>query len=134
MAARALPPIGQNLVRIRKLRGFTQDDLAATAGVAISSLKDIERGVSDGSIRTHVALAGALGVALADLLTDPSAPTPVPLAPASGFADAASVLLALDACSDVRRSVLLAILHDDLSIVGKWPELVPVVDALKKAT
>ena len=60
---RELPPVATRLKELRNRRFLTQEMLAATSGVPLSTLKDIERGVVPWpQNRTIVALAAALEV------------------------------------------------------------------------
>jgi transcriptional regulator with XRE-family HTH domain len=53
--------LGENIARLRKERGFSsQSAFAHKLGVGISTLKDIERGVSEGHIDTRQAIADLL--------------------------------------------------------------------------
>ena len=65
--------------RIRELRTqrperWTQEDLAERAKISVSFLSMIERGERVAHVETLAALAGALGVSLAELFVEP-APT-----------------------------------------------------------
>lgn len=62
--------IGERLRRAREARGLSLRDLGAAVRLAPSFLSDIERGRTRPSLESLNALAGALGVALADLLAD----------------------------------------------------------------
>ncbi len=60
---------GENPLRVwRDYRGMSQSGLARAAGVDRVQLADIEAGRANGSVRTLVALADALGVTLDDLV------------------------------------------------------------------
>ena len=60
---------GENPVRVyRDHRGMKQRDLAAAAGVHPVYLSQIETGKRTGTAKTLAAIAGALGVAVDDLL------------------------------------------------------------------
>ncbi len=56
------------LRRIRKLRGLTQDELARTTGVNASSICQIEKGRRAASLYTLEALADALDCEIRDLI------------------------------------------------------------------
>lgn len=57
----------KNIIRRRKNLGWTQADLAEQANMAISTLKNIELGKSDGWPGTKEAIARALGCSIEDL-------------------------------------------------------------------
>lgn len=58
------PTLGRVVRRLRKGRGFSQEDLAFGSGVTVSALSRIERGLTD-PVWGHVrALARALDVSL----------------------------------------------------------------------
>jgi len=60
---------GENPVRVyRSHRGMKQGDLAAAAGVHPVYISQIETGKRTGSAKTLAAIAGALGVAVDDLI------------------------------------------------------------------
>ncbi|MDE0332776.1 MAG: helix-turn-helix transcriptional regulator [Nitrospinae bacterium] len=60
---------GENPVRVyRTHRGMKQGDLAAAAGIHPVYLSQIETGKRTGSAKTLAAIAGALGVAVDDLI------------------------------------------------------------------
>jgi transcriptional regulator with XRE-family HTH domain len=61
--------LGENIRRLRKDRGLTQEHLAHEAGVAMRYVAGIERAEENVSLRYLVKLADALGVEPADLLT-----------------------------------------------------------------
>lgn len=58
------PSIGRRIRELRKLRGLTQEQLAAQAGV--SSVKMIESGRTDGSIEFLGKIADTLGCCIVD--------------------------------------------------------------------
>lgn len=60
--------LADNLRRLRKEKGWSQERLAQQAGVTLSSLSKIESGANDNpTIKTLQSLASALGVTLDDL-------------------------------------------------------------------
>lgn len=63
-----LSVIGERLRRAREARGMSLRDLGAAVRLAPSFLSDVERGRTRPSLESLNALAGALGVALADLV------------------------------------------------------------------
>jgi transcriptional regulator with XRE-family HTH domain len=59
--------IGERIARLRKEKGLKQGDLARLAGIPLSTLNYVERGIRQGdglSIATAKRLARALGVTL----------------------------------------------------------------------
>lgn len=66
------PVLASNISRLRKSSGYTQDDFAAHTGISISTLKDIERGASPGSLPTLEVIAQALGCTVEDLYQKPA--------------------------------------------------------------
>jgi len=59
--------LAQNIIKMRKRRGWSQEDLAAKAGLHVNSIKLIETDVNEGHLETRRAIAGALGGTLSDL-------------------------------------------------------------------
>ncbi len=59
---------GQNVRRLRKRRGFSQEELAERAGLHRTYIGSVERGERNISLENIVALARALGVSLAELV------------------------------------------------------------------
>lgn len=62
--------IGQTLQRIRQSRGLSRYALSRRAEVAHSFIAAIEGGQKSPTLRTLEKLAGALGVSVADLVSD----------------------------------------------------------------
>ena len=62
--------LGMRIKRQRKLKGWTQDQLAERANVSISFLGHIERGTRKAGMETLVKLANALGVSTDVLLQE----------------------------------------------------------------
>ncbi|WP_368233485.1 helix-turn-helix domain-containing protein [Anaerotruncus rubiinfantis] len=60
--------VGENIVRLRQLKGWTQEDLAHYADLTVSSISKIERGKSNPTLRTLDRIADALGVETDELL------------------------------------------------------------------
>ena len=65
--------IAQNVRRLRKAKGVSQEELAHVCGYHRTYVGMIERGERNISIATLDALAGALGVAAQSLLDPPAA-------------------------------------------------------------
>lgn len=62
--------IGRNLARLRNAKGWTAEDLAQFSKVGISTIRDIERGVSEGSIKNRIKLTNSLKCSLYELYID----------------------------------------------------------------
>lgn len=60
--------VGRNFARIRRERGFTQEQLEATSGFSQQYLSGLERGKRNPTIVTLYELSQALGVSHLDLL------------------------------------------------------------------
>ena len=60
--------LGQNLRRLRKERGLTQEQLALEAGLDMSYISEVESGQWNITINTALKLTEALAVRLVDLL------------------------------------------------------------------
>lgn len=66
-------PIGDNLARVRKARGLTQEELAGASQVSVDVIARLEQGRKKGARwATLTRLANALGVQLAVLVTPPA--------------------------------------------------------------
>jgi transcriptional regulator with XRE-family HTH domain len=61
------PQLAATVLRLRKERGITQEELAYKANLTISGMARIERGRSNPGWTTVLAIAGALGITLQDL-------------------------------------------------------------------
>lgn len=69
---------GQRVKKLRTERGLTQPELAALAGLTKDTISNWERGRRvDPPISAVRAIADALGVSVADLLTEPEPETEV---------------------------------------------------------
>jgi transcriptional regulator with XRE-family HTH domain len=62
------PRVGDALAALRRQRGLSLDELSRQAGVSKSMLSQIERGQANPTVAVVWRLAGALGVAIGDLL------------------------------------------------------------------
>jgi transcriptional regulator with XRE-family HTH domain len=60
--------LGVRLRELRKKKGWRQIDLAQHSGVHEVHISDLERGTREVGLRNLLALAGALGVTLSELL------------------------------------------------------------------
>ena len=60
--------LGENIVRLRQLKGWTQADLAHYADLTVASISKIERGVTNPTLKTLDKIADALGVETDSLL------------------------------------------------------------------
>jgi transcriptional regulator with XRE-family HTH domain len=70
-----LPPIAENLKRLRTAAGLTQQQLAVAAGLHASVISQIEQGTNtDPRMSTLMGLADALGVGVADIITTTDEP------------------------------------------------------------
>ncbi len=58
---------GQRIRRLRSERGVTQEEVAHRAGVHVTYLSGIERGIRNPSLRNIRAIAAALDVPMGDL-------------------------------------------------------------------
>ena len=79
--AKDIQPLAKRIKQLREAAGMSQQTLAVAAGMSISVVTQLEQGNrSDPRVSTAVALAGALGVTVDDLLaakpTEEPAPTP----------------------------------------------------------
>ena len=62
--------LAENIKRYRAKKGFSQEQLAQTAGVTYSALSKIEAGYhTDPRVRTLQKIARALGVTIDDLMS-----------------------------------------------------------------
>lgn len=61
--------IGENIVRIREARGWSQERLAHEAKVSSKTVSRLENGGSEGRGGTMRQIAGALGVTIGEILT-----------------------------------------------------------------
>lgn len=61
--------LGDNIRRLRKAKGLTQEQLAHEAGMAMRYVAGVERGEENPSLRFLIKMADALGVEPATLLT-----------------------------------------------------------------
>ncbi len=67
--------IGQRIRKIRRARGFSQEELAEKVGISITHMSHIETGNTKLSLPVFVDLAGALEVRTDELLSDGGAGT-----------------------------------------------------------
>jgi transcriptional regulator with XRE-family HTH domain len=67
---RQAPEIGKRVHKLRKARGLSLDDLAASSKVSRSMLSQIERGMANPTFATLWALTQALGVDIPQLIGD----------------------------------------------------------------
>jgi XRE family transcriptional regulator, regulator of sulfur utilization len=81
MAAAGPPPqppqVGAALAALRKRRGLSLDELSRRAGVSKSMLSQIERAQANPTVAVVWRLAGALGVAIGELLGEARAAEPL---------------------------------------------------------
>ena len=69
--------IGMNIVKLRKARGMTQEQLGLQANVSITRLRDIEHGRANASMDTLKSIADFWGVALPMLFINSLEPVEV---------------------------------------------------------
>lgn len=62
--------IGQNIAKIRKERGLTQEDLCGLAKIDRSYLSEIENGKMNVTIKALVGIAKALKVKLSEIILE----------------------------------------------------------------
>ena len=62
--------IGKNIVKIRKEKNLTQEDLCGLAQIDRSYLSEIENGKMNVTIKSLVTIANALKTNLIDLISD----------------------------------------------------------------
>ena len=62
--------VGANILKLRKRRGLSQEELAVDAEIDVTYLRGIERGRRNPSLMVMVRLAGQLGVHPTKLLQD----------------------------------------------------------------
>lgn len=62
--------IGRRVAYFRKQRKWSQDDLAETSGKIVNTISKIERGLGDPQISSLDAIAKALNMELADLISE----------------------------------------------------------------
>ena len=67
-----LTKLGQEIAAARKLKGFTQNDLAEAANVEPETISRFERGMTAPSLQRLIEIADILGVGLNTLLTSAS--------------------------------------------------------------
>lgn len=60
--------VGRNLVRLRRERGLTQEQVAALSGVSQQYISGLERGNRNPSVVTLFEIAQALGVSHVELV------------------------------------------------------------------
>ena len=68
--------VGRNVRRLRERRGLSLADLGTRAGVSKTTVHDLEGGTANPRLETLYAIATALSVGLADLLTPPEEDVP----------------------------------------------------------
>lgn len=108
----------------RREKGMTQTDLSVASGVSFRVIQRIEAGEGDVKLESLTAIAGALGVKLADLFSQIEMPEVKPrlsksaiLGPLSAI-DGALILSAIAGISVAQRGFLLAILFQDETLAS----------------
>ena len=66
--------VGRNVARVRRLRGFTQEEVQALSGFSQQYLSGLEQGLRNPTIISLYELARALDVDLVELITDERKP------------------------------------------------------------
>ena len=66
--------LGERIYELRKMRQYTQEELAQKAGISLSYLSMIERAQRTPYVETLVPIAAALGITLSQLFLDLSGP------------------------------------------------------------
>ncbi|HEY6168424.1 MAG TPA: helix-turn-helix transcriptional regulator [Verrucomicrobiae bacterium] len=66
----ALKLLGQRVVKLRRERGMTQEQLAEAAGVSRNHIADIELGARNTGVRSFLLLAPALKCSPGELFAD----------------------------------------------------------------
>ena len=66
--------VGEQVRRIRKSRGITQERLADLSGLSFSYISDVERGTRNISLESLGRIIEALGIKPAQLFIEPSSP------------------------------------------------------------
>ena len=61
--------LGAELRRVRQLQGRTLRDVSAAASVSLGYLSEVERGEKEASSEMLIAICGALGIPLSELLS-----------------------------------------------------------------
>lgn len=109
--------LGLNVSKKRKAKGFLKaEEFAHRAGIAISALKDIERGVSEGHIDTRRSICATLKCSLEELYHEGGPSGPVP-----DFTSAAAFLSSFQGLEPVLQMVVLAIVHKDVGYAADLP-------------
>lgn len=62
--------LGRNIQRLRRAKGYTQQQLAEMVGISTNYLSDIERGKNSARIDKLVAVINALGCSADDIFED----------------------------------------------------------------
>jgi transcriptional regulator with XRE-family HTH domain len=66
--------LGERIYELRKMRQYTQEELAQKAGISLSYLSMIERAQRTPYVETLVPIAAALGITLSQLFLDLNGP------------------------------------------------------------
>lgn len=106
--------LAQNIIRLRKALGWSQEELARKSGVNLNSIKLIETDKSEGRKGSREAIAGALGCSYEDLFLAPAPAEPNHLETETlAFSLAGAVLTHLADISAGRRQAVLSSLFED---------------------
>jgi transcriptional regulator with XRE-family HTH domain len=82
-ATKPTPAFGQKLSKLRKLRGWTQPELAERVGVAVKTITYYEREATNPTAKTTERLAEVFGITPAELMKDVNQPSKVKAGPPS---------------------------------------------------
>lgn len=69
-------PLGEHLRTARKSAGLTLHDVATGAGLSVSFISQVERGLATPSLSSLASISSILGISIADCLRQPSNPAP----------------------------------------------------------
>lgn len=107
--------LGRNIANRRERLGLNQDSFADKIGLAVSSYKDIERGVSEGHIDTRIAIASKFNCSIAELYSDGTEP--------ANFSAAGAFLSKFASLSPKLQKIVWAIVFEDPELYSSHPDL-----------
>lgn len=109
--------LGRNIASMRESIGMNQELFAHKIGMAISSLKDIERGLREGRIENRKAMAKMFGCNLSDLYNESTGREP------HNFIAAGAFLSKYAGLSPKLQKVVWAIVFEDPDLYEAHPDL-----------